>query len=122
MPVLTITAKLDRYPPILCRLLARCRDHGRIRAKTAREIAEAAGMSEPEVQILSQLTTWADVPVAKMIAFSTACGVNFGSRRSLQGHDALMRTIRSLPPAYLRRSVEWDSFLSHLARLYFTSR
>lgn len=123
MPALTIASKLERFPPVLCRLLARTKQPGRrggVRALTAAEIATRARLPVAYVEVLSTATSWDHVPVQVMLTFSAACGVDFNSRADLRAQDSLMRRTTSLPP-YLLASPEWPATLRHVAELYAQS-
>jgi len=114
---LSITQKAERFPPILCRLLARKR-YGR--PMTLLEIAEASHMTPHEVESLSQSTTWEGVDIFRLKAFTSACGVDFDDSKQLRrAEDYLSKqpTFR-----YLRSSTEWTTYylplLKRLRRSY----
>lgn len=71
---LTLQQQLDKFPPALCRLVAR-KHRGR-RPLTRREIASRSGLSLRQVDYLSKRTTWGGTTVKAMCAFATACGVD----------------------------------------------
>lgn len=115
MPVLTLSEKLTRFPPVLCRLLAR---HGSpVRALTTAELAARCQMSEPEVQFIAQQTTWDGLSVSQLRRFSKGCGCDFDSRAALRAKSDHMRKVKGIP-AYLRHSPEWHSTLEPLFQLY----
>lgn len=74
--------RLDRFPPCLCRVIAR---DGRGRPLTSHEIAERGGISRTQVDRISRLTTWATVPIGTADAYLSGCRINpFQMRRHVQ--------------------------------------
>ncbi len=73
---MTLLEKLDRLPPFLCRLLARCQSGPVVRGMTTDEIARVSGLSKSYVSDLSYKTTWRGVPPETHDAFKLACGVH----------------------------------------------
>lgn len=104
---LTIQKKLRRFPPAICRLLAR-RAVGRtsVVAMTDREIAAASQLSMADVKSLSITFSWDDVPVRKLVAFTRGCGINLDDSAALKKHEVLKKKGTF---TYLRRSREWES-------------
>ncbi len=77
---MTLIQYLDRFPPVLCRLLAR-KKHG-LRPMTNCNIAFVSGLSLRTVARLSQLRSWRGVTIDVIQKFSMACGVNLvGNKR-----------------------------------------
>lgn len=114
---LTIWAKLDAFPPIACRLLARKQvDTGGVVAKTAEEIAEDSGLTVFDVNSLSWLTSWDSVPVSKARSFMEGCGIYLDSRESVRSHRAYMK--RDPSYKYLRKSTQWNEFYKPLIIQY----
>jgi len=72
---MTLLQFLDRFPPHLCRLVAR-QSHGR-RGLSARQIAARSGLSLATVSSLSVRRTWAGVKIETIDAFARGCGVDF---------------------------------------------
>lgn len=66
--------KLNKFPPFLCRFVAR-KKHG-LRPVTDQEIADASGLSISTVCWLSKLKLWDTISLDTIERFSTACGVN----------------------------------------------
>ena len=117
----TIWQKFEEFPPIVCRLLARqVVDACAVRALSNAEIAKSSGMTELEVQSLSHLTSWDDVPVGKMRRFMSACNVDLNSRSNLRLHVAYIRSTASWK--YLKRSPEWTTFFQPLMKAYVRSQ
>ena len=67
---------LDRFPPKLCRLIARRGRGSGSRAMSNAEIAEVSGLDRSTITKLSRLNSWATVKVSTMQCFSLACGVS----------------------------------------------
>ncbi len=83
--MLTLQAKADRFPPIVCRLLARKRvRHDYVEAMSDEELRSLSGLSMATIKRLSWTHSWDGVPVAEMLAFTRACGIDFDDRRSIQ--------------------------------------
>lgn len=87
----TIWKKLEAYPPILCRLLAR-KGKGRFneRIMTDEEIAEVGNMKLSDVKSLSWKTSWDDVPFRQVRQFSMACRVDFTDTENMKKHVRLI--------------------------------
>jgi hypothetical protein len=115
---LTLPEKLDRFPPLVVRLLARTsRSEGGQRALTTAEIAARSGLSISEVKTLSTFTTWTDVSIGTMQAYLKGCGADLDNRDWLRKNAAYMAHIRSLP-RYLRKSAEWATVFEPLIRVW----
>lgn len=113
----TFWVKLTEFPPIVCRLLARIpTETGGVRAMTAVEIADRAGISEMEVNSLSWMTSWDSVPVTKVRAFTEACGVDLTSREKLRVHVAYVRGSGSWK--YLKQSPDWRAVYEPMIKAY----
>lgn len=112
-----IEKRLRQFPPLVVRLLARHpgRRGSQQRVMTDAEIARRSKgkLAEAHVACLSRATSWDDIPVGQMIAFTKACGVDFDSRRAMMVHTKyLRRNIKqNLGPAfaYLRKDDQWES-------------
>ena len=66
---------LDRMPPIMCRMIARKTEGGRIVPITLQEIAAATGMKLGSVERLAKRFTWEGVPIERIDSFRAACGI-----------------------------------------------
>ncbi|MCR6656594.1 MAG: hypothetical protein NVV63_12470 [Opitutus sp.] len=109
--MLSLEARLQRFTPITCRILARrVRAKGGVVALTDEEIAAGSGLSVPEVAKLSRLRTWTGVPVDTMLAFTKGCGINLSSRDSMKTHSAIIRRSSDVP-RYLRTAPHWEEQL-----------
>lgn len=115
---LTFVEKLNRFPPIVCRILARVPlDTGGVRAKTDHEIAQASGLTLSKVASLSHLTTWDEVPLATIVAFTKGCGSDLDNRDWQRHNAAYMRNLRSIPQ-YLRSSPDWKNRFEPLVKMW----
>lgn len=74
---MTLTEKLDRLPPCICRLLAK--SNGEL--ATDAEIRGATGWSRAKLERISQATTWAGISVGDVDSFLAACGIRWSSQR-----------------------------------------
>lgn len=110
---LTFSAKRERFPPVVVRLLAREIQGDKVVALREGQIVDRSGLTAGEVKYLSRLTTWDDVPVATMDAFCRGCGANFDSRRWIQKNSTYMSGLKGLPK-YLVDSPEWSTILEPL--------
>ena len=111
---MNIWAKLEFFPPAVCRLLARTVSSGKsvVRPKTAEEIAQDSGLPVTEVQSLSWKTSWDDVPVTKVKAFSLGCGVDFSNPKSMHRQTVYLSSSPSW--SYLKKSDDWHSLYKPL--------
>lgn len=105
-----------RYPPILCRLLARKKNGPPL---TDQEIAARAKLSTLEVNLLSKLTNWEDVAFGVMKKFLAGCGIDFCNRADMKRIDAYRRSQPTWK--YLRRSGQWLSYYEPLLKAYAAS-
>jgi len=121
--MLTIEQRLRRFPPIVCRLLAR---EGRGRTPTLlsdQQIADNSGLSVAQVKGLSHLLAWDDVTCAQMLAFSSGCGIDLSSRDSLDTHWKYIKRrraftyLRAQPDYHTRWKPMYATYLDHLRSL-----
>lgn len=103
---LAFPSKLDRFPPVVIRLLARDQHGRRVVALTDAQIVHRSGLSLGEVRHLSRQTSWGDITIDAMLAFCKGCGANFDNRRWIQKNSTYMDSIKGLPK-YLVDSPEW---------------
>lgn len=73
---MTLTEKLNRFPPIMCRLVARTGVGRASRGLSHSEIAQLSGLERSTVAKLSKRETWEGCTLETIDAFSTACGVD----------------------------------------------
>lgn len=71
---MTLLERLDRCPPVFCRLVAR-KNRGRS-AMTRREIAAKSGLSLRTVDYFSGRISWRGIGPESVDAFANACGVD----------------------------------------------
>lgn len=110
-----LSAKLTRFPPIICRLLARRKVSATtVVPMTDAEICAASGLSIGEVKGLSWLKSWDGVGVDIMLAYSKACGVDFDDPISMKRNWAFLAKTGSA--THLRRSPDWKTFYAPLSR------
>jgi hypothetical protein len=116
---LTLSQKLERFPPLACRLLARRRLHSGSRRKllplTDAEIAARAGLTPWQVRAISCETRWNDIPVAQMVSFLRGCGIDLENRRSLWHH---WRYLKSMRFEYLKSAPDYEDYFLPLAESY----
>lgn len=113
---LSLERRFNRYPPIVCRLLARQGRRGYAIPLTDRQIAQRSGLAVSDVKALSWKTTWNDVTVSTMFSFSKACGVDFSSRDNMNLHTKYIKSKNRW--LYLRRDKEWATRWLPMLQLY----
>lgn len=79
----SIWVKLNRYPPVLVRLLAKADAVTTLTDSAIQERSKGL-LSLADIKRFSYATSWDDVPVAKMKAFVQACGVDFACRETMR--------------------------------------
>jgi len=97
--------RLDRYPPVLCRLLARQK---RGRPLTTQEIAKASGLPPAKVEAISGSISWDGVTVLEMKDFTRACGCDFTSQSHMRRVEDYLRKRPRF--TYLKRSPYWREY------------
>lgn len=108
---MTFWRKLRRYPPILCRLLARHR-YGRILSDE--EISVRAGLAVYEVAAIGAMTSWDDVPVGKIRSILIGMGIDLCNMTQMKRVESYLRAQARLAKLnrpnwrYLRRDTEWQ--------------
>jgi hypothetical protein len=111
-------ARLNRFSPLLCRLLARV---PRGRPLESTEIAERSGLSVSQVDAISQQTDWRGIDLPTAHQFMLACDTDLSNRQ----HCRRMRMFLKSQPKHregrfqhLKRSPNWKvTFLPLLVRL-----
>lgn len=109
----TFWATADRFPPILCRLLAR-RPYGP--PLTDAEIAAASGIPIVHVFAIGQSTTWHGIDLPTMRKFLTGCGMDFEDFNQISRARNYLRHKPSWK--YLRVSPQWRTMYEPLMRKY----
>lgn len=74
---MTLTEKLDRLPPCICRLLAQ--KDGVLR--TDREMVADLGVDRHTFYAMCKRKTWASFKVSEVDAFLRACGLRWSAQR-----------------------------------------
>lgn len=116
--------RAKRFPPILCRLLAR-RRHGA--PLSTAEIASVSGLKPFLVEALSDAVDWSDVDIFVLQKFTHGCGIDFTDGHSMKRKLVYLRGKQQnssrTPPsfAYLRRSPLWKSYYQPMIQRYFES-
>lgn len=111
--------RLDRYPPILCRLLARI---PRGRPLTLDEICDRSKLSPSEVHAISRQLDWRGIDLPTARAFMVACGTDLSNRDHCRRIRMFLKSQPSQPLrrfAYLRRDrLQWETiYLPLMKRL-----
>lgn len=73
----SLREKLDRLPPIICRLLAR--DNGRLISDV--ELAKRTGWCKTKLRRLYRAKSWGHVKVGDVDKFLAACGMKWSTQR-----------------------------------------
>lgn len=117
---LTFWEYAHRYPPILCRLLAR---HKNGPPMTIEEIADRGELSNLEVILMSQHTSWDTVPLEAMHRFLVGCGMDFcNGRQVYRARQYTHHVVKgSLAFAYLRKSQQWTQTYEPMLKRYLQS-
>lgn len=105
--------KIDSFPPVVCRLLAR---DPKAKAKLQRplsdvEIADKTGLRRDQVISLSWLCTWENIPTDVMKKFTKGCGIDFEDYKTMQKHYRFVSRMAGrwlTGKHYLRRDAEWE--------------
>jgi hypothetical protein len=114
---LTFPQKLERFPPIIVRLLARTRDkEGGVRALTDAEVAAASDLPISTVVAIAKLTSAGSLDIDTQQAFYRGCGADLDNRDWLRKNAAYMASIRGAP-RYLRKSPDWETTFEPLIRI-----
>lgn len=117
-------ATLDRYPPILLRLLAKA-SHSK--PLSSLDISELSGLSPVRVDALSQTLSWDDVPLSEFKAFQIGCKIDLNNpnqlRRVQTYTNGKMCYGHRRPPSflYLRAHPEWKSYYLPLLQRWLKS-
>ena len=113
--------RIERFPPILLRLLAR-HPHGQ--PLTGQEIAKNSGLTDWQVNSLSWSTTWEGVDIYQLRNFMIGCGVDLTNSRQMKRIEVYLRgrmqNGQRIPPqfTYLKRHPWWSEYYQPLMRSY----
>lgn len=117
----TFWEKLDSFPPIVCRLLARTRsDTGGIRPLSTEEIAQRFMTNPMNIMSLSWRCDWSGLDVKTVRSFTEACEVFLEDRDNLRKHAAYIRRVPTWK--YLQTSPDWETLYRPLAIAYLEHR
>lgn len=100
--------KLRRFPPVVCRCLARVGSGHSTRLMSDEEISQVSGLSLSEVMSLGCKTSWDNVPVESFVRFTKGCGIDIDSRDSLAKHSVYLNKLKGAPK-YLRKDPAWKT-------------
>ena len=103
---MSLYQKLDRFPPVLVRLLAKNPDGS---AMTDNQIATKTihYLSIADVKRLSFLTSWDQVVISQMLGFCQACGVDFSNREQMRNANRYLKDPKFV---HLKNSPEFPAF------------
>lgn len=118
--------KLERYPPVLVRLLARHPVTGEALSDervydNAAILSDTAGLPAlpwHDLQWIAHATDWDHVPVGKMQVFCHACNVDFTDPARLK---VLNRYLKDAKFTHLKRHPDWPQF-KKLLKIYADSQ
>lgn len=117
MPKLSLPQKLERFPPVVIRLLAREKRGKQVVALSDGDVATRSGLTRGEVRTLSRFTNWDHVDLTTFMRFCSGCRADLDDRNWLRKNTQYMRTIRRLP-RYLTRSPNWADTFEPLIRIW----
>ncbi len=110
--------KFDKFPPILCRLMARIHKG---RPLETEELSIKSGLSATTIVAISSQTDWRGIDVPTARSFLLACGMDFASpdqmRRVRQRLRKPLKT-RNGRFKYLKLSPNYDSYFVPLFTQY----
>lgn len=119
----SLWTRFDKFPPILCRLLARNADKGPLETV---ELAERSGLSATQVEAIALQLDWRgiDVPTAKR--FLQACGLDFDDSKQMRRvRQRIKKRLKTKGGrfSYLKDSANYDNYFAPLmARFYGSIR
>lgn len=117
---LLLRDKALRFPPIVCRLLARRHiSHNRVFAMSDVEIAERAKLPLGQVKHLSWTLSWDEIPFGQMLKFLDGCNIDFSDRNSVKRNTRMMSEGTFL---YLRKSELWSTQFAEMVKFWRASR
>jgi len=116
--------RLERFPPILVRLLAR---DPRGNPLSTAEISRRCGLSRLTVALLSEETSWDQVPISHYRSFCSACGIDLLNAHQIKRQESylngkLVNGVRHSPLfLFLKRSPDWETYYNPLMLRYLSS-
>lgn len=109
----SIWIKLDRYPPLLVRLLARTAG-GRLMSDDEVLRRSKGQLDRSDLAYLAYALSWERVPVGQMRAFVIACGVDFADPARMR---SLNRYLKTAAFRHLLRSENSQELVDRLSML-----
>ena len=113
---MTFYERSKHYPPCLVRILARHK-HGD--PLTTKEIAQASGMDEVMVEVISHSTAWSHIDISMMERFLKGCGIDFCNAEDGRRVDDYLRHTPSFK--YLRSSKMWEPYYKPMMMMWMNS-
>lgn len=116
--------RIERFPPILIRLLARNPRGGPL---TTMEIAERSGLLPMQVETLSFSTSWGGVDIPTYRAYTRACNLDLmnpvqAKRNEVYLNGHIYNGVRQPPQfLYLKRDKNWETYYKPLMARYIES-
>ncbi len=112
----SIWVKLDRYPPVLVRLLATAPwDRRYIMSDELIRRRSGGLLTLADIKRLSYAPNWEGIPVDKMRAFVLACNVDFSNRARMRTLNRSLRTNGWV--SVVRRDRNFPEYRTMLAQL-----
>lgn len=102
--------RLDRYPPLLCRLLARV---PRGRVLETDEIASRSGLTPIQVLTISSQLDWRGIDLPTARAFMVGCNTDLSNRQHCRRIWMYLKAQPKKPSSrfvHLRRSPNWTTY------------
>lgn len=117
-------ARLDHYPPILIRILARTPDGSPMATE---EIAQSSGLSSFYVESIANQTDWSMVPIGHARAYLNACKIDLDNPKQMKVQEVYLqgkiREGQRQPPSfrYLKKSQKWEAYYRPMMMRYLES-
>lgn len=83
--------RLDRYPPILIRLLTTWGDGASRYVPTDRQLAQSSGLRIADVKWVSYSTSWEFIPHGVSARFMAGCKIDLENRRTFRRLEWMRR-------------------------------
>lgn len=116
--------RIDRFPPILVRLLAR---DPRGSPLTTKEISDRSGLVPLLVDSISCATSWEHIDIPTYRAFCRACNLDLMNARQAKRNEEYLngRTVNGVRQPclwkYLKRDPAWEAYYEPLMKRYISS-
>lgn len=116
--------RVDRFPPILMRLLA-IDEHRKPISTLA--LSQASGLSPAMIEAISQSTEWDQIPLQTFRKFSSSCRIDLMDRTQSKRANSYLNGkrvggLRQAPSfQYLRIHPEWETYYRPLMERYLES-